>query len=158
MKISENYDVRELVPPEIYAAFGDKSVRFVNKHCADFLEWLSSYLGVHIVVNNWHFFLENPAPTGDEDWFFDGHIYRNSGFRTKDCKEGADNSQHRMKDALDCKAKGFEAELLRQVIREQFSSLNKRFQLTTIEKDTPTWLHVDFRWTMMDELLEVPYK
>ncbi len=142
MMISKNYDVRELVPPEIWAAFGEKSIRFGRTNVVEFLEWLSDYLNVHVVVNDWH----------------KGGHYKNSGFRLPDCLEGAKLSQHKFMNAIDCKAEGFDAETLRGIIRENFQALHDRFGVTTIEEDTPGWLHVDFRWTGMSILLEVPFK
>jgi len=156
--ISKNYDVRELVPPEIYNRFGPDSVRYVSQDVVDFLEWISDYLKVHVIVNNWHFFQANPKPTGKEEWFLDGHIYKNSGFRMPDCPEGANLSQHKFKDAIDCKASGFETGTIRGIVIENFESLKERFGVSTIEIDTPTWDHVSFCLTGLDHLLLLPYK
>jgi hypothetical protein len=48
-------------------------------------------------------------------------------------------------------------EEFRNLIRNNFEELNK-LGLTTIEMATPTWLHIDLRFTGIDYLYEVPYR
>jgi hypothetical protein len=142
MKVSENYDVREFVPKETFDKFGDKAIWFVNPNLVKFAEWLSEQFGVHAVVNNWH--------TGGQ--------YQYSGYRPPTYTQGAKESQHRCHNATDNKVAGVDPERVREEIRNNFKDLHDKFGITTIEKDCPTWTHVDCRWTNQDNLLEVPYQ
>lgn len=160
MKISENYDLREFISPMTYSKFGNNGIWFVNPLQVQFGEWLTSYLNKKAIVNNWHFFDEAPTAEAAKlaDWYLEGHIYTHSGYREPACSEGAKESQHRCHNGNDWKVPGFEAETLRMIVRENYAVLNQRFGITTIEKDTPTWLHADNRWTMLDHLFEVNFK
>lgn len=54
MKISEYFDLRELVHPEIYESVGDRSINFLNHNLVTTLEDIRRYSGA-ITVNNWHY-------------------------------------------------------------------------------------------------------
>lgn len=158
MKISEHYDAREFVSEATWNKWGERSVWFINPLQVLFGEWLTSQFGHKAIVNNWHFFKENPHPKGDEEWYMDGHIYSHSGYREPECTEGAKESQHRAHNGNDWKIPGYDPEFIRDEIRRNFIALKARFGLTTIEKDCHTWVHSDNRWTNMEELFEVPFQ
>jgi len=84
-----------------------------------------------------------------------GGNYQYSAFRDSSCQIGAANSQHRHGRAIDFRIKGMEPADIREDIRLHFD-LFRGTGLTTMEADTPTWVHVDCRNTLMDSLLIVP--
>jgi hypothetical protein len=143
MMISSRYDLREFVSPQAWKQFGESSIWLIDKRIVDFAEWFSDYIDQKAIVNDWH--------TGRE--------YKQSGYRIPtDQTSKAEFTQHKFGRAEDLKAKGMDYEVLRDVIRDNFKSLNQMFGITTIEKDCPTWLHVDCRWTGLNTLLEVNFK
>lgn len=139
MKVSDNFVIQEFVPPEIYSIYGSKSIWFIDPDMIAVAQKLRDDLGKPITINNWH--------TGGQ--------YKNSGFRMPDTLVGGKLSQHKFGRALDIKVKGMSAESVREYIRENYYLYDE--VITTIEKDTPTWVHIDKRWTGLNGLLEVPY-
>ena len=141
MKITPDFYLTEFVPKEIHDTFKDKSIWFIDPKIPIICQKLRDIIGKPITINNWH----------------DGGTYNYSGFRTRSCNVGAENSQHRHGRAADLHIAGITPEEVRQLIRDNFSELNK-LGLTTIEKNTDTWTHVDVRCTNMNTLLEVPFQ
>lgn len=142
MAISKHYIIEEFVPPVVHKQFGERSLWFIDQRLALFGDWLCDRFGEHATVNNWH--LGGPKV--------------NSGYRDPNCPEGAFRSAHKRGIAADYKLRNVSSEEVRSEIRKNFAELNRMFGLSTIEKDTPTWVHVDFRWTGLPSLFEVPYK
>jgi hypothetical protein len=140
--ISKHYEIREFVPPEIYQLFGERSIWFIDQRIVLLADWMCDYFGSHVVINNWH--------TGGQ--------YHESGFRDPMTGTGAARSAHKRGIAADFKIKDIDPEFARDEIRKNFDALHSRFGITTIEQDTPSWLHVDLRWTNQDTLLEVPFQ
>lgn len=141
--MNANFDIREYVSPEAYAILGNSSIWLMDLRIISFKEWLEQYLSALVVVNDWH----------------KGGQYHQSGFRIPaDQTSKAVLTQHKFGRAIDMKAKGYDPEQIRQIIRDNYKSLNARFGITCIELDCPTWAHADCRWTGLDHLLEVPFK
>lgn len=135
---SPHFLIVEFVPPEIWNQFGESSSWFVDPRIVDACEKIRVYFNKPVTVNNWH---------------LQGQ-YKESGFRMPSTTTGATLSQHRFGRACDIKVKGISPEEVRDAIRMNWKS----FGVTTIEKDTPTWTHIDVRETKLSTLLEVPYQ
>lgn len=145
-KVSKNFYLDEFVPKSIYKRYGAKSIWLLDPRLIGLAQELRTFLGVPITINNWG----------------TGGRRKNSGYRTPRASVGAYYSQHKFGRAIDIQIKLADLDMnsyedLREVIRINFAHFNK-FGLTTIEKSTPTWLHVDMRQTGMQELFEVNYK
>lgn len=140
MQLSTNFVLQEFVPPEIYSLYGDNSIWFLDQRIIDLAQALRDDLGVPITINNWH----------------RGGPYKNSGFRLPSSTEGKLLSQHKYGRAIDPKAKGISPEIVRNHLRRNFTAY-QTLGLTTIESDTPTWVHMDCRWTGLNTLFEVGY-
>jgi hypothetical protein len=140
MQVTKNFSVQELVPPDVYNARGDAAAQLIDLRIVLVAQWLREKTGQSIVINNWN----------------SGGQYQESGLRNFDTATGAKWSQHKFGRALDLKVNGMEPEAVRQLIRDNWDTL-KVIGLTTIEKDTPTWVHIDCRYTGLDNLLEVNY-
>ena len=132
MKVSENFDLREFIPKDIYEAFGDRSIMFLDKRIIDIVQALRDITGKPVTINNWH---------------TDGK-YSESGYRKPDTKTGAKYSQHKFGRAADVKVAGMTPKDVVDIILK-----NQKFfvdlGLTTIEnvEHTPSWTHLDCRWT-----------
>lgn len=143
MKYSKYFTLQELVPPSIFSHYGAKSSQFLDHRSGALLDRIREFLGEPISING----------------LFNGVAFSNSGFRTPDTLVGGKLSQHKfgraydLKISLTHKIKSYEE--FRQIIRDNFEELNK-LGLTTIELNTPTWLHLDMRFTGLNYLYEVP--
>lgn len=142
MKIAQDFIIQEFVPKSIYKKFGKNSIWFVDPYLIKFCQWLRDYTQAPITINDWH----------------RGGNYSESGLRDPLTSTGAKYSQHKFGKAVDIKVAGHLPETVREIIRENFSVLRDWYGITTIEKDTPTWTHVDTRYTGLDELLQINYK
>lgn len=154
MKISRNFDVRELVPRHIWDEFGERSTWFVNPrivHIAEFyksffLTYYKNKLGndkvknVLIRINNWH-------TGGTFEW---------RGLRTAKCTQGVENSQHRYMNAFDSEilivmADGIVVEADYKEVHQVIQANETVFMangVTAVEDVTIAtgWLHTDCRW------------
>ena len=131
MKISKHFDVRELVPPQIWKTYGPISRQFLRPELLRVLDLLRDKLGRPVIVNDWH--------TGGQ--------YKESGYRTPYTKTGAKYSQHKLGTAADVKVDGMTPIQVLAVIvanADEFRAAG----MTTYENPnfTPTWLHIDVRW------------
>ena len=138
MKVSQNFFIEEFVPPEIWERFGNNAIWFINPKIILINQFIRERFKVEVTVNNWK----------------DLGQYKESGFRMPETKTGARLSQHKLGNASDTKVEGFTAEEVRNDIRKNFD-LYSKFGLSTIEKDTDTWTHIDCRATGLDHLFEV---
>ena len=140
-RISKNFIIQEFVPEDIYKRYGNSSIWFIDKKIVDIAQLLRTNFGKPVYINNWHL----------------GGARQESGFRVPNTTTGATLSQHKSGRAIDIRIKDFESEEIREYIRNTFTIWNE-IGLTTIEEKTPTWVHLDCRWTGMTLLKEVAYK
>ena len=136
MKVSKNFDIKELVPREVYQRFGDFSVWFLDQKTIQVLQQLRDTFGT-CIVNNWS----------------SGGKFNYSGYRQPDCKVGASFSQHKFGRAFDCKFTKATAEEVRQAIQA-----DKTFWLEqglSCYEDNVSWLHFDTRWTNFNDIFIV---
>lgn len=136
--ISEHFVIPEFVPPEIWNAYGSRSIWFIDYRIVQAAEKLMAFIDKPLFINTWH----------------RGGRYFESGYRLPDTLTGARFSQHKSGRAVDIKITGIPPEEMREIIRQNWAT----FGITTIEADTPSWTHIDIRNTGLDNLLEVPYK
>ena len=140
--LGTSFIIQEFVSRRVWETWRSNSIWFLNPNMILFCQWLKDQTDSIVTVNDWCF----------------GGSYEFSGLRPFDCKIGANMSQHRFGNAIDIKVKDWDAEYVRNLIREHSKYLNKEFGLSTMEKDTPTWVHVDFRFTGKKYLFEINYK
>lgn len=139
--LGKHFVIQEFVSPEIYKLRGGKSIELIDSRIVMIAEKLREYFGVPITINNWH--------TGGQ--------YKESGLRDFDTTTGAKFSQHKFGRAIDCKFQGLEPKYIRKKIIENQGEFIK-VGITCIEADTPTWVHIDCRYTGFNNILIVPYK
>lgn len=140
-KLSKNFIIQEFVAEDIYKRFGSSSIWFIDKRIVELAQFLRDNFGKPVYINNWH----------------KGGVRDESGYRLPNTSTGAEFSQHKFGRAIDLRIKDYTSEEIRQYIRDVFPALLE-MGLTTIEKNTPTWVHIDCRETGTDVLKEVAYK
>lgn len=135
----EFFEIEELVPPQIFKAYGERSLWFLDPRAVRALVDLRFWLNAPIIVNDWH----------------RGGRFKASGFRTPGMI-GAKYSQHKFGRAFDIKVVGIPAKEIQERILENDLRI-VRMGFTTMENPdaTPTWTHLDCRFTGRLSLLIV---
>lgn len=128
MKISEHFDLRELIHPGIYESVGDRAINFLSPNLVTALEDIRRYSGP-ITVNNWHY--------GD-----DRRAYVDSGLRSPRYPLGGkgSHSAHYFGCAADLKIKDNE-DVYYHILNNQHL-YPYIIRLESIEH-TPSWLHLE---------------
>ena len=124
--IPKYFSLRELVPPSVFSAFGERAWQFLDPHMLWTLDELRKLHGI-AYVNNWHM----------------GGNFQFSGLRPFDCAEGAACSLHKFGKAFDIKFAQTSAEEVRQHILHN-ADLPAYQYITCIEMNVG-WLHMDNR-------------
>ena len=117
----QHFNIKELVPPQVYKDRGQKAWQLLNPDLLVALDALRATFG--------------PAVVNDWSW---GGKYKQSGLRTS--KIGATYSQHRYGNAADIKFKNVSAQEVRQAIRadkDYWANFIRRIE------NKVNWLHVD---------------
>lgn len=122
--IPKYFKLHELVSKNIYNRYNEKAWEFLDPRALQMLDAVRIRFG-EIVVNNWKH----------------GRDRQYSGYREKDCKIGADNSQHRHGRAFDCISYTVKA----SDMREYILSHQDEFPYITCIEDGVSWLHFDCR-------------
>jgi len=149
MKLTKDFYLTEFVSKKIYDQFGDKAIWFIDSRIISLAQFTRDFFGKSITINNWW-------DEGDaiQTALPDERQY--SGFREPSCTVGASVSQHRFGRAIDIKVAG----LTPQEVYHAILAAQDKFLaagLTTLEdiRDTPTWNHLDIRYTDSNKLLIV---
>ena len=123
-----HFDVRELVPPEIWESRRERSIELLDIEALITLDQLRDQFGA-CTVNDWSF------PSGQ---------YKYSGYRPFDCTVGARLSQHRFGRADDCKFGDFTPKQVFDYVMEHQDQFPHITVIENVEA-TPTWFHFDTR-------------
>jgi len=140
VKVSRDFDIRELVPPSIWERFGQKSVWFVRPGVIELAQFYREFFDSPVRINDWHY----------------GGDLTMRGFRPPSSGVGAELSQHRFGNAFDCDIEGLTADEVREAILKHESAFMEA-GLTTLESGAyaPTWVHSDLRTTNKDQITMV---
>ena len=154
MKISKNFDIRELVPDSIWDTYKERSIWFIDPRVISFLQELRDILEeiypgrVSVNVNTWS----------------NGGNRTKSGYRLPNETTGAKFSQHKFGRAVDVQVfintSGGRTQIESKEINRIIFANEKRLMdkgLTTVEnvEYTKGWNHLDCRHTGLDKLLVV---
>jgi hypothetical protein len=131
LKISDHFYLDEYITPDMYIKWGDKAIWWIRPELVRIDEFLRTRFNIPMVINDW--------------WV--GGDRTQSGLRYPQATIGAGDSMHKFGVASDTqfvgKPNSFYDEV-RQDIIDNFD-VYKELGLTTIEANTPTWLHKDCR-------------
>jgi hypothetical protein len=141
MQVSEHFDIREFVPPEIYNQFKDNSIWFIDPKIIKVAEFVRSFFKKPVTINNW----------------FTGGQYKESGYRLPNTTTGASLSQHKRGTAVDIKLPDVDYEEIRKIILANANTFMGA-GVTTMEAGTKTWIHLDCRNTGLNHILLVPFQ
>ena len=146
MKLTKNLKLTEFVPELVYKMYGDKSIWFINPQIVKVAQFVREYFDLPIYINTWD--VKTKAIHSN---------YRESGFRPYTSSIPTLYSQHRLGNAIDIKIPGKKSEEIRAEIMDNFEVFYD-MGIRAIEKDTPTWVHIDCRWCdkeLFKKILEV---
>lgn len=138
---NEPFEIEEFVPPSIFNQFGIKSTWFIDIDVVRGMIYLRRYFNKPIIINTWK----------------QGGKLQNRGFRLPSYPGGSKLSQHKFGKAVDFNVSGMTpAEVNKELIADQ-KLIMANTAFTTMEdvRFTPTWTHIDIRWTGKGELLVV---
>lgn len=137
VQVTENFYLDEFIHPVIYAARGAKSIQLIDHRMILLAQFIRDNMGP-IFINTW-------ATGGDR---------KNSGLRYWKEPLGATWSQHYFGNAFDCVSPQYKPKDIHEFLLANQDQLIERGWLTTLEalKDTPTWTHVDNRYTGLSKI------
>ena len=140
-RVTENFYVDEFIPPEIYNVRGQKSIALMDVRIILACQWLREKTGRRITVNNW----------------WNGGALDERGLRLQDTRTGARWSQHKYGRAVDISVDGMTPKQVHEFILKHEPELIERQWITCLEnhRATPTWTHMDCRYTGLDKILIV---
>ena len=122
----KHFTIKELVPPEVLNELGPiKCWELFDDKALIVLDWFREQIGRQITVNDW-------------SW---GGQYKYRGYRPKNCKTGAKNSQHKEGAAFDFSVKGWTDEQTEQWIIEHEKELPFRIRIE--DNDDVSKVHFD---------------
>lgn len=141
VQLNEYFFLDEFIPPEIYSVRGSKSIALMDNRIIEGVTLLRKYANVPFTVNNW-------AVGGNRD---------ESGLRLPNTRTGAKWSQHKYGRAVDIVPRGMTVRQLFAILKAHEDEFVSKCLITTVEdvNVTLSWLHVDCRYTGMNELLIV---
>lgn len=140
IKISEHFYLDELVPRSMILDRGENAIQVMDMRIIKAADMIRAELGEALYINNW----------------YGGGSLDECGYRYFSTSTGAKWSQHKFGRALDLHCKSGPAAMLAVVKKLEQQFIDAQL-LTTYENiaATPSWLHIDCRWTGLDKLLMV---
>jgi len=133
--ITKFFNLHEFVSRNVYDGFELKASMFLDPKLFVIADYMRARFG-SVKIN---------------DWFWGGK-FEYSGLRPiEDCPVGATYSQHKYGRAIDLKFKDVDLLEVRQDLAE-FKDTYRLLGITTVENGTPSWLHIDTRYTGVGEI------
>lgn len=128
MKVNKYFDLKELVPRDVYEEYGEESIKFLDPLMIHALENVREILGVPLVCNNWAL----------------GGLRNYCGYRPKDVNIGAKNSMHKQGRAFDLVSRKMSAKDMRRILEERQYELVYPIRVEKWEGNGEiSWLHID---------------
>jgi uncharacterized protein YcbK (DUF882 family) len=128
MKVSEHFQLQELVPQAAFTEMGEKAIELLHPDLIDSIEKLRVQLAVPLRVNNWN----------------SGGTFQNRGWRPRNSKVGAKKSLHKEGKAVDFDSPGLPMiELFKLVWNNRdWIVKNTAFRIIESFTATPGWVHL----------------
>ena len=154
IRLTNNFFLDELLPPELYQQFGHKARWFIRKEVVETLQLMRDRFGP-VIVNNWsdggrlsaQEFLALPEHERK-------HKFTESGLRLFSTTTGSPYSLHKYGCAADPKFLKVPVEEVKSEIIKNYHDF-KQTGMTTMEAGTKGWIHFDIRNTCQRGLLIV---
>jgi hypothetical protein len=136
--VTDNFYLDEFIDPVTYSARGARSIELMDMRIILAVQHLRELTGKPITVNNWH-------KRGS---------LRLRGYRPEGTRTGAKWSQHKHGRALDFHIAGMTTAEVHALIMAHEQFFVERQWITVIEdaRDTPSWTHIDCRYTGEDKI------
>ena len=138
MKVSKNFHLHEFLYPEIFEIPGILPIWFLDHRLFKIAQTIRNRFSRPMTINDW-------CESGS---------YTLSGLRPFNTTIGAKLSQHKFGRAADIHVFDIHPYEVQNIIIDQYLSLSK-LGLTTTEIGTPTWTHIDTRWTGLQTLNKI---
>lgn len=140
IKVSDHFYLDEVVPRSMILDRGENAIQVMDMRIIKAADMIRAELGEAIYINNW----------------YGGGSLDECGYRYFSTATGAKWSQHKFGRALDLHCKSGPAAMLAVLKKLEQQFIDAQL-LTTYENiaATPSWLHIDCRWTGLDKLLMV---
>lgn len=138
VRISEDFYLDEFIPPDIYNERGAKAISLIDVRIVMAAQYLRGIIDKPIICNNW----------------WRGGQFRERGLRRGDTKTGARWSQHKYGRGLDFHVIGMTPQQIQSVILQSEEMFISHQWITVMEdvRDTPTWVHIDCRYTNSEKI------
>jgi hypothetical protein len=138
IQVTDNFFLDEFIDPVTYSARGARSIELMDMRIVLALQHLREITSRAIVVNNW-------VKKGS---------LRLRGYRPEGTRIGAKWSQHKHGRALDFHIAGMTTTEVHALIMAHEKFFVERQWITVIEdaRDTPSWVHIDCRYTGEDKI------
>jgi len=138
-KVSQNFFDVEFIPEQIYHDSRIDNIWFIDKKTVSIAEYIRTMIDSPVIIN---------------DWYWKGQ-YHESGFRLPNTLTGSYLSMHKLKIAIDMKFPDInDLGYVRQFIKDKEEEL-MQLGMTTVERNTSTWIHVDCRRTGLKSIYYV---
>ena len=153
IKVSKDFFLDEFIPPEMYGRFEAHALMWIRPEIISIAQELRNTFG-RTIVNNWSAGGNNSP---EEFFSFNKELqkgfFTESGLRLPVTTTGAKYSMHKFGCAADLKFVHVSPDEVRKYIVRHYKSRFQTLGLTRIEKDTPTWLHIDIANTNSTNLI-----
>jgi hypothetical protein len=144
IQISKYFFLDEYLKPAMIQKWGAKGIWWIRPELIAIDEFIRERFGLPMVINNWIL----------------GGNYDDSGLRYPHTTEGTGDSMHKFGIASDTKfidkPASFYDEVRKDII-DNWKTLYKPLGLTTIEANTPSWLHKDCRNIPNQKTINIVY-
>jgi hypothetical protein len=131
MTLAPNFTLQEFIPPDIYAERGEKSIELLDDRIISLAQFFRDRYG-SVTINNWN----------------SGGQYKESGLRSALTTTGAKWSQHKRGAAVDLKfSTTTPQKVYADVLKNQKLFFEKGLRVMENIAATPSWLHIDVRYT-----------
>lgn len=130
MMANKYFDIKELVPKEIYEELGEeKCLDLFDPIALKALEEVREILNIPLICNNW-------ASGGSRNY---------CGYRQENCPIGAKYSQHKKGNAFDLISNSKSAKQMRYELEKNQSKLTHPIRIEKWDGNgnETTWLHID---------------
>lgn len=137
-----NFWVSEWVSKKVYQWHGDNCVHFLEPDTINMIQFLRTWLGTPLTMNNW----------------WEGGYLNQRGYRSDWTTVGAKRSQHRYRLAGDISSTKISADRIRRVIFDyEDDFFNAGVRRVEDGAYSPTWVHIDRKrtdWVHKIELIK----